>query len=98
MWYRFAIKDTPWENFFETEGGEKDSDVLIKWYDWASCLLSKNWLEETSRHYDAVCPPMAIIELVEKPTRTWIEDAIQKEVSCALTHEKNIASLKNLLK
>jgi hypothetical protein len=75
MWYRFAIKDTPWENYIETNK-TKNYDIIELWYDWAKNLLNTEMLLDIRTSFGTNQPPISVIEMVEKPSNQWLETQI----------------------
>ncbi len=96
MWYRFAIKDTPWEDFFELEE-TNNNEIVIKWYDWARNYLATNWLTDLVDSHKLEQPSISIIEMVEKPPDEWLYEEIAGQILCIQDHEKTIKHFQSLL-
>lgn len=99
MWYKFAIKDTPWEDYLDLDKYfENKFEILIEWYDWASAYLSAEWLSELSKKCALNYPDICLIEQVEKPPETWLKTQIEYENACMEEHAKKAKFLYSLLK
>jgi hypothetical protein len=96
MWYRFGIVGTDWCNYIFTE--ETSQEILVtKWYEWAGKYLKDEWLAELIKEFELKVPKIATLEMVQKPSKKWLEDKIKEEKQCMEEHSKYIEELLKLL-